>query len=119
MDYRHFASWPPDLPRNLAPADTTLHACLEATALRFADKPATIFQDEILSWAEVRARVHSLAGYLRAAGVLAADPGPVLIAHDDYIDGLVAGAVGVYREVLPHLGPERRFSGAGDRFQTP
>lgn len=66
MEYRHFAFWPPDLPRSLAPARTTLHACLEATALRVPDKPATIFQDEILSWAEVRQRAHALAGYLQA-----------------------------------------------------
>jgi fatty-acyl-CoA synthase len=66
MKDRHFAFWPPDLPRSLAPARTTLHACLEATALRFPDKPATIFQDEILSWAEVRKRAYALAGYLQA-----------------------------------------------------
>jgi fatty-acyl-CoA synthase len=65
VKYRHFAFWPPDLPRSLAPADTTLHACLEATALRFPDKPATIFQDEVLSWAEIRTRVDALAGYLQ------------------------------------------------------
>jgi fatty-acyl-CoA synthase len=66
VQYRHFAFWPPDLPRRLAPADTTLHACLEATARRFPDKPATIFQDEILTWEEVRSRAHALAGYLQA-----------------------------------------------------
>src|SRR5687768_12602728 len=65
MKDKHFAFWPPGLPRSLPPADTTLHACLEATARRFPDKPATIFQDEILSWAEIRARAHALAGYLQ------------------------------------------------------
>jgi hypothetical protein len=67
VEYRHFAFWPPGLPRSLAPARTTLHACLEATALRFPDKPATIFQDEILTWAEVRRRARALAGYLQVA----------------------------------------------------
>jgi fatty-acyl-CoA synthase len=66
VEYRHFAFWPPGLPRGLPPADTTLHACLDATAQRFPDKPATIFQDEILSWAEVRTRAYALAGYLQA-----------------------------------------------------
>ena len=66
MQHRHFAHWPPDLPRGLAPADKTLHACLDATARRFPDKPATIFQDEILTWEEVRGRAHALAGYLQA-----------------------------------------------------
>ena len=59
MEFRHFAHWPPGLPRSLAPADTTLQACLEATARRYPDKAATIFQDETLSWAEIRNRVTS------------------------------------------------------------
>lgn len=65
MKDKHVAFWPPGLPRSLPAADTTLHACLEATARRFPDKPATIFQDEVLSWAEVHTRVDALAGYLQ------------------------------------------------------
>jgi fatty-acyl-CoA synthase len=66
VEPRHFAFWPPGLPRTLAPARSTLHACLEATAQRFPDKPATIFGDEILAWSEVRRRVHALAGHLQS-----------------------------------------------------
>jgi fatty-acyl-CoA synthase len=89
VQYRHFAFWPPDLPRTLAPAGTTLHACLEATARRFPDKPATIFQDEILSWAEVRARADALAGYLQqVCGVRRGDR--VLLDMQNGADWVVA-----------------------------
>ena len=66
MEYRHLAHWPPGLPRSLPPADATLQACLEATARRYPDKAATVFQDETLSWAEIRNRANVLAGYLQA-----------------------------------------------------
>ena len=65
MEYRHRAFWPPDMPRSLAPARTTLHDMLESAAQRFPGNPATIFQDETLTWAEVRRRVDALAGHLR------------------------------------------------------
>ncbi len=74
MESRHFAFWPPDLPRSLPPARTTLHDVLEAVAQRFPDKPATIFQDETLSWGEIRRRAHELAGHLQhACGVQRGD----------------------------------------------
>ena len=65
MEYRHRAFWPPDMPRSLSPARTTLHDMLESAAQRFPGNPATIFQDETLTWAEVRRRVDALAGHLR------------------------------------------------------
>ena len=62
---RHFDFWPPGLPRSLPPADTTLHRCLEATARRFPDKPATVFEGETISWSEVQHRAEALAGHLQ------------------------------------------------------
>jgi len=59
--------WPPGLPRGLPRAQTTLHACLEATARRFAAKPATVYEGETLSWHEVHERAEALAGHLQAA----------------------------------------------------
>jgi len=74
MEYRHFRHWPPDLARSLPPARSTLHACLEATAQRFPDKPATVYEDQVLSWREVQRRADALAGHLRhACGVRRGD----------------------------------------------
>jgi len=89
VEHRHFTFWPPDQPRGLAPADTTLHAALEATAQRFPDKPATIFQGEVLTWAEIRTRAHALAGYLQAAaGVRRGDR--VLLDMQNSADWVIA-----------------------------
>jgi fatty-acyl-CoA synthase len=74
MENRHFRHWPADMPRSLPPATSTLHACLAATAQRFPDKPATVFQGEVLTWREVLQRAESLAAHLqRACGVKRGD----------------------------------------------
>lgn len=63
-------------------------------------------------WTDLRlADDHSLTDELRAAGSLSADAGPVDLARDDFVEGLVAGAAGVYREVLPAV-LERQDLGA-------
>ena len=67
MEPRHFAHWPPHLPRSLPAPQITLGAMLERTAQAFPDKPASIFRDEVLSWGEVRRRAEALAGHLRQA----------------------------------------------------
>lgn len=65
MEPRHLAFWPPGLPRSLAPARTTLHAALEATARRHPDKPATVFEGRALTWREIALRAGALAGHLQ------------------------------------------------------
>jgi fatty-acyl-CoA synthase len=74
MEYRHFAHWPPGMPRGLPPARTTLHAAIEASAGRFPDKPATVFEGRMFAWREIALRGHALAGHLqRKCGVRRGD----------------------------------------------
>jgi hypothetical protein len=46
---------------------------------------------------------HSLAEQLRGPGVLSADAGAVVLERDEFLEGVVAGAAGVYRDAQPHL----------------
>ena len=70
MESRHFRHWPRDLPRSLALPPLRLHQLLAESARRFPGKPATVFQGEALSYAEVLQRTEALAGHLqRACGV--------------------------------------------------
>ncbi len=70
MEPRHFRFWPPHLPHSLAAPSTTVHALLEAAALRHPDKPATIHLGSALSYGQLRQQVDALAGHLqRACGV--------------------------------------------------
>jgi fatty-acyl-CoA synthase len=65
MQLAHFRHWPADMPRSLPPADRTLHEVLVATASRFPDKAATVFQGETLTWSEVQRAAVALAGFLK------------------------------------------------------
>ena len=67
MESRHFRHWPPDLPRSLALPPVRLHDLLEAAARRFPDKPATVFNGESQSYAELLRKSESLAGHLQHA----------------------------------------------------
>ena len=67
MEARHFRHWPVHQPRSLRAPEMTLSAMLERAALRFPEKPATLFRDEVLSWSEVRRRAEILAGHLQQA----------------------------------------------------
>jgi len=70
MESCHFRHWPRDLPRSLALPPLRLHQLLAESARRFPGKPATVFQGEALSYAEVLQRTEALAGHLqRACGV--------------------------------------------------
>ncbi len=65
MPPRHFRFWPKDLPRHLAPPNTTLHARFAAAARRTPDKPLTVFFGGVLSTAEAWRAVEQLAGFLQ------------------------------------------------------
>jgi fatty-acyl-CoA synthase len=64
---RHLAFWPPDMPRGLPPARTTIHAVFFDAAKRAPEKPLLHFQDTTLAYREAEARVEALAGYLQQA----------------------------------------------------
>lgn len=65
MTPRHFAFWPPGMPRSLPPARTTLHAAFELTAKRTPDKVLLHFQGDSLSYSAALGQVEALAGYLQ------------------------------------------------------
>lgn len=69
---RHFRFWPKDLPRHLAPPNTTLHARFAAAARRTPDKPLTVFFGGMLSTAEAWCAVEQLAGFLQHECAVAA-----------------------------------------------
>lgn len=71
---RHFAHWPPGLPRHLTLPQTSLWYNLEVSAARYPDKPFIVYYDSPLSYAVFRDECESLAGWLQqACGVLAGD----------------------------------------------
>ncbi len=82
---RHFAFWPPGLPRTLPAPDKTLHAIFEASAAKFPGKPMLHFQGVSLTYREALARVEALAGYLQqVCGVQAGDRVLVDLQNSDH-----------------------------------
>jgi fatty-acyl-CoA synthase len=53
------------MPHSLALQPLRLHDLLSRAAQRFPDKPATVFEDEALTYGEVLARAEALAGHLQ------------------------------------------------------
>jgi fatty-acyl-CoA synthase len=67
MQARHWAHWPPDMPRSLALPPLLLHDLLTRAAQRFPEKPATVFEGETLTYRQVLQRSEALAGHLQQA----------------------------------------------------
>lgn len=67
MEPRHFAHWPPDLPRSLRAPSVTLHEMFLRSARRFPGKPAATFEGKSLSYRDLQERAENLAGHLQAA----------------------------------------------------
>ena len=82
MFTRHFAHWPPGLPRQLSIPRTSLHYNLEVSARRYPDKAAFVFYGGILGYARLLAEVESLAGYLQHACGVARGERVVLYAQN-------------------------------------
>jgi fatty-acyl-CoA synthase len=57
--------WPKQYPKSLTTPKTTLWHNLEVAAARYPDKPATIFYDSHLSYAELKRQAEQLAGFLQ------------------------------------------------------
>jgi fatty-acyl-CoA synthase len=74
MFTRHFAHWPPGLPRTLAIPRTSVHYNLEVSARRYPDKCAFAFYGGELTYRRMREEVEALAGFLqRRCGVARGD----------------------------------------------
>ena len=69
----HYQVWPRRLPRSITPPATSLWHNLAVSALRFPDKPALVFFDGVLSYAEVLRQAERLAATLHRLGVRKGD----------------------------------------------
>ncbi len=65
MNATHHAHWPAGLPHAITAPETSVYVNLQVSALRYPDKPAIIFYDTVLSYAQVHEQVLALAGYLQ------------------------------------------------------
>ena len=65
MNTTHYAHWPAGLPYAITTPETSVYTNLEISARRYPNKPAIIFYDTVLSYAQVHAQVLALAGYLQ------------------------------------------------------
>jgi fatty-acyl-CoA synthase len=71
---RHFAHWPPGLPRHLTLPQTSLWFNVEVSAARYPDKPFIVYYDSPLSYARFRQDCERVAGWLQQdCGVKAGD----------------------------------------------
>ena len=74
MGTRHLSSWPPNLPRELTPPETSLWANLAATAARAPERKAIVFYDSAVTYAELERECERMAGFLqRRCGVKRGD----------------------------------------------
>lgn len=69
----HHKFWPARLPHAITPPATSLWHNLAVTALRYPDKPATVFFGSVLSWAQLKQQAERLAAYLQSLGVQKGD----------------------------------------------
>jgi len=74
MNTTHYAHWPTGLPHAITTPETSVYVNLEVSARRYPARPAIIFYDTVLSYAQVHEQVLALAGYLQhACGVRRGD----------------------------------------------
>jgi fatty-acyl-CoA synthase len=62
---RHFAHWPPGLPKSLSVPRTSLHYNLEVSARRYPGKAAIAYYGSTLGYAELAREASALAGWLQ------------------------------------------------------
>ena len=65
MNTTHYPHWPAGLPHAISTPDTSVYVNLEISARRYPQRPAIIFYDTVLSYAQLHAEVLALAGYLQ------------------------------------------------------
>jgi len=69
----HFKFWPKRLPHAITPPATSLWHNLATSALRYPDKPATVFFGAVLTWSQLKHAAERLAARLQALGVAKGD----------------------------------------------
>jgi len=69
----HYKFWPKRLPHAITPPATSLWHNLAISALRYPDKPATVFFGSVLTWSQLKAAAERLAARLQALGVAKGD----------------------------------------------
>jgi fatty-acyl-CoA synthase len=62
---RHFAHWPPFVPKTLAVPRTSIYYNLEVSATRYPDKAAIDYYGRELSFAQLKREADALAGWLQ------------------------------------------------------
>ena len=62
---RHFAHWPPGVPKMLSIPRTSLYYNLEVSAHRYPDKAAIFYYGRAISYADLAREAEALAGYLQ------------------------------------------------------
>ncbi len=62
---RHFAHWPPGVPKALTLPRTSLYYNLEVSARRYPDKAAIVYYGSALSYARLEREAAALAGFLQ------------------------------------------------------
>ena len=70
---RHEAIWPKRVPKSITPPATSLWHNLAVSALRFPDKPALVFFDQIFTYQQVASQAEALAATLIDCGVQKGD----------------------------------------------
>ena len=65
----HHRFWPRRLPHRITPPATSLWHNLAVSALRYPDKTALVFFDQVLTWRQVFDQAERLAAHLREQGV--------------------------------------------------
>ena len=71
---RHFAHWPPALPRHLTLPATNVFHNAEVSAARYPDKPFIVFYDTPITFSEFLREAERIAGFLQqVCGVQAGD----------------------------------------------
>jgi fatty-acyl-CoA synthase len=65
MPALHHPFWPKGIPHEVRVPEVTLSHFLDVAAQRYPDKPAVLFCGAVLTYAQLKARVDALAGYLQ------------------------------------------------------
>jgi fatty-acyl-CoA synthase len=62
---RHYAHWPPSVPKSLSIPRTSLNYNLEVSARRYPGKAAILYYGRALSYVQIEREVNALAGFLQ------------------------------------------------------
>ncbi|MBC7983638.1 MAG: AMP-binding protein, partial [Candidatus Obscuribacterales bacterium] len=65
MSDLHLKHWPKNLPHNITLPETSLWFNIEVSAARFPQRPAIVFYDKLVSYAEFKQQAEQLAGFLQ------------------------------------------------------